>query len=87
MDMLSGATPFTWTKAVRLLQEFLEHTRDPYYAGHIKYEPHQPHGYTEDPRLPGELGSLVERQRVLPEAVDAMLRSAPAGADISSWRC
>ena len=72
--------------AVRMLQQFLESTNDPYYAGYVKFGPHQPHGYSEDPHLPVELGGLVARQRVLHEAVEWMLKSAPAGADISSWR-
>jgi hypothetical protein len=77
---------FYLDNAVRLLQEFLESTNNPYYAGYVKYGPHQPHGYSEDRRVPGELGSLIERQRVLPEVVDWMLKSAPVGADTASWR-
>jgi S-formylglutathione hydrolase FrmB len=77
---------FYLDNAVRLLQGFLESTNNPYYAGYVKYGPHQPHGYSEDPHVPAELGSLVERQRVLPEATEWMLKSAPAGADTSSWR-
>lgn len=77
---------FYLDNAVRMLQQFLESTNDPYYAGYIKFGPHQPHGYSEDPHVPGEVGYLVERQRVLPEAVEWMLKSAPAGADVSSWR-
>ena len=34
--------------AVRMLQQFLESTNDPYYAGYVKFGPHQPHGYSED---------------------------------------
>jgi hypothetical protein len=77
---------FYYDTAVRLLQKFLQSTNNPYYAGYVKIGHHQAHGYSEDPYLPGELGELVERQRVLPEAVDWMLKSAPAGADVSSWR-
>jgi hypothetical protein len=77
---------FYLDNAVRLLQKFLESTNDPYYAGSIKYGPHQPHGYSEDPHLPVAIGSLVERQRVLPEMIEWMLKTAPAGADVSSWR-
>ena len=77
---------FYLDNAVRMLQKFLESTKDPYYAGYVKFGPHQPHGYSEDPNVPGELGSLVERQRVLPEAVEWMLKYAPTGADTSSWR-
>lgn len=77
---------FFLDNAVRLLQEFLENTREPYYAGDIKFGPHQPHGYSEDPKLPVEVGYFVERQRVLPAMADWMLKSAPPGADVTSWR-
>lgn len=72
--------------AVRLLQKFLESTNNPYYAGDFEYGPHQPHCFTGDASLPADLGSLTARQRILPKAVEWMLKTAPAGADTTSWR-
>lgn len=72
--------------AVRLLQKFLESTNNPYYAGDFEYGPHQPHCFTGDASLPADLGELTERQRILPKAVEWMLKTAPPGADTTSWR-
>ena len=70
-------------RAVRLTEKFLESTKDPgkgpYYAGDFDYGHLQPHGYTGDPRIP-------LNQRVMPLMMEWMLKTAPAGADVRSWR-
>lgn len=77
---------FYLDRAVRLLQRFLESTNNPYYAGDFEYGPHQPHCFTGDASLPAELGELTDRQRILPKAVAWMLKTAPPGADTTSWQ-
>ena len=72
--------------AVHLLQKFLESTNNPYYAGDFEYGPHQPHCFTGDASLPADLGWLTQRQRILPKAVEWMLKTAPKSADTTSWR-
>jgi len=70
-------------RAVRLTEKFLESTRDlakgPYYAGDFDYGRRQPHGYTGDPKIP-------LNQRFMALMLERMLQTAPAGADVRSWR-
>lgn len=81
--------------AVRLLEQFLSKTNNPYYAGDFEYGPHLPHCFTGDahtpvpPATPREaviLGFLTIQQRVLLQAADWMTRTAPPGADVTSWK-
>ena len=72
--------------AVHLMQDFLETTNYPYYAGDFDYGPGRPHCYTGKDDLPVEAAGLTMTQRVVRRAVDHMLQTAPAGADVMSWR-
>jgi hypothetical protein len=69
-------------EAAFLLQRFLESTKDPYYAGSFDIGRRQPHCYAGMPEFPGQTVS----QRVLPQMVERILRTAPPGADVTSWR-
>jgi hypothetical protein len=77
-------------RAVRLLEEFLESTKDPgrgpYYAGDFDYGPHQPHCYSGDPSQAARISRLTINQRFLPQMEGWMLKTAPKGADVKSWR-
>ena len=72
--------------AVRLLQKFLESTNNPYYAGDFEYGPGQPHGFWGSPDLPQLIGRSVAQQRLMPEMAKWIEKSAPRGADLSSWK-
>jgi len=72
--------------AVKLLEQSLEATKNPYYAGSFDYGPDQPHCYTGEPTLPADIGSLTSTQRVMTQAAAWMMRTAPKGADVTSWR-
>ena len=71
--------------AVRLMEDFLKNTNNPYYAVDIEYGPHQPHCFTGDAREDLLVGAFTIVQRVLPKAVAWMEKSAPPGADTKSW--
>jgi len=64
------------------LREFLESTKDPYYAGSFDIGARQPHCYSGASEF---LGQRAE-QRVLPQMRDWIVKTAPAGADLKSWR-
>ena len=70
-------------RAVRLTEKFLETTKDPgkgpYFAGDFDYGHLQPHGYSGDPKTP-------LNNRVLTQMSDWILKTAPEGADVKSWR-
>lgn len=71
---------FYLEEATRLLEQFLESTKDPYYDGTFVWGERQPHCFTGAP--PGT--SFVSRY--LPEMADHITRTAPPGADLESWK-
>jgi hypothetical protein len=77
-------------RAVRLTETFLESTRypgkGPYYAGSFDYGVGFGHGYTGGASLPPGVANRTLLQRIMPEASEWMLKTAPTGADTKSWR-
>ncbi len=72
--------------AVYLAEEFLESTTDPYYDGDIAYGDRAEHCWNGDPTRPNAISRLRYHQMFIPEFVEQMLKTAPAGADLTSWR-
>lgn len=72
--------------AVYLAEEFLESTTDPYYDGDIAYGDRAEHCWNGDPTQPNAISRLRYHQMFIPEFVEQMLKTAPAGADLTSWR-
>ncbi len=64
------------------MRDFLESTTEPYYDGMFDIGYRQPHCYAGEPEFPGQSSS----HRVLPLMQDRILSTAPAGADVRSWR-
>ncbi len=74
---------FYLNNAVSLLQDFLEKTNYPYYAGDFEYGEKQPHCYTGGPIDPPGIGGLTWDQRIFPKEAEWMQKTAPKGADMS----
>ncbi len=73
--------------AVHLLQKQLDATREPHSDATFQYGPGMPHCYTGGPsEYTMQQNNANWAQRVLPLMVDHMLATAPAGADVKSWR-
>jgi hypothetical protein len=73
--------------AVHLLQKQLEATREPHSDATFQYGPGMPHCYTGGPpEYTMQQNNADWAQRVLPRMVEHMLATAPAGADVTSWR-
>jgi len=72
--------------AVYLAQEFLESTNDPPYGGEIRYGDRAEHCWNGDPTRPNAISRLRYHQMYAPKIVERILKSAPAGADLKSWR-
>jgi hypothetical protein len=72
--------------AVYLMEEFLEKTKDPYYGGEVKYGDRAEHCWNGDPTRPNAISRLRYHQMYAPKIVDRLLKSAPPGADVTSWR-
>ena len=75
------ADTFYLDRAVHLLKDFLETTTDPYYHGTFEFGVRKPHCYA------GEFDSSVGlNQHYWPEMVKHMEQTAPADADLKSWK-
>jgi hypothetical protein len=75
------ADTFYLDRAVHLAQDFLESTTDPYYHGTFEFGVRKPHCYT------GDFDHAVGlNQHYWPEMVKQMEQTAPAGADLKSWK-
>jgi S-formylglutathione hydrolase FrmB len=75
------ADTFYLDRAVHLLKDFLDTTTDPYYHGSFEFGVRKPHCY------PGEYDPAVGlNQHYWPEMVKQMEETAPAGADLKSWK-
>ncbi len=72
--------------AVYLVEEFLESTKDPYYAGEVDYGDRAEHCWNGDHTRPNALSRLRYHQMFVPKGVERMLKTAPPGADLTSWR-
>ena len=72
--------------AVYLAEEFLKSTTDPHYAGEIAYGDRAEHCWNGDPTRPNAVSRLRYHQMFAPKIVERIQKSAPAGADLKSWR-
>lgn len=73
--------------AVHLLQSALDDTRNPHSDATFQYGPGMPHCYTGGPaEYTMEENHITWGQRVIPQMVKHMLKTAPPGADTKSWR-
>ena len=77
---------FYLNNAVYLTEAFLETTQDPYYAGEVKYGDRAEHCWNGDPTRPNYQSRLRYHQMYVPKAVERLLKTAPLGADLTSWR-
>jgi hypothetical protein len=72
--------------AVYLVEDFLKTTKDPHYNGEVDYEPRSEHCWNGDHTRPNAISRLRYHQFFAPKIVERILKSAPAGADVTSWR-
>jgi hypothetical protein len=72
--------------AVYLMEEFLENTTDPYYDGVVDYGDRAEHCWNGDHTRPNALSRLRYNQQYVPIILDRIKKTAPPGADLTSWR-
>ena len=72
--------------AVYLTEEFLKNTKDPYYAGVVDYGDRAEHCWNGDHDQPNAISRLRYHQMYVPLMLDRMQKTAPPGADLTSWR-
>jgi hypothetical protein len=72
--------------AVYLVEDFLKATKDPYYNGEVAYGDRAEHCWNGDPTRPNALSRLRYHQMYAPKIVERLLKTAPPGGDLTSWR-
>ncbi len=72
--------------AVYLTEEFLESTKSPAYEGDVDYGQRAEHCWNGDHTLANAFSRLRYHQMFIPRAVERLLKTAPEGADLTSWR-
>jgi hypothetical protein len=72
--------------AVYRMEDFLKSTTDPPYEGEVAYGPRAEHCWNGDPTLPNAYSRLHYNTQYLPKILERIAKTAPAGADLTSWR-
>ena len=76
--------------AVYLMEDFLSKTGTPghgvAYEGEVRYGPRAEHCWNGDPTKPNWYSRLHYNQMYLPQIVERVQKTAPPGADLTSWR-
>lgn len=72
--------------AVYLMEDFLENTTEPYYAGEVTYGDRAEHCWNGDQENPNAISRLRYNSMYVPKIMKRIAKSAPAGADLTSWR-
>ncbi len=82
---VGSADTYYLTDAVYFTQERLEKLQPP-YQGTIAYGDRAEHCWNGDPKLPNAYSRLHYNFQYLPQILQRIQDSAPAGADLTSWR-
>ena len=86
---VGSADTYFLNNAVYLLQDFLDKTGTPGhgvpYQGEVKYGERAEHCWNGDPKLPNALSRLHYNTMYMPQIMERINQTAPAGADMS-WK-
>lgn len=83
---VGSADTYFLNDAVYYLEDFLKKTNDPPYEGEVKYGDRAEHCWNGDPNLPNAYSRLHYNTMYVPKMMERMEKTAPAGADLRSWR-
>ncbi|MCH7884745.1 MAG: hypothetical protein IIC01_05780 [Planctomycetes bacterium] len=72
--------------AVYLMEEFLNGTKDPHYEGVVDYGERAEHCWNGDHDRPNALSRLRYHQMYVDRIMERIRKTAPTGADLTSWR-
>jgi hypothetical protein len=83
---VGSADNYMLNNAVYLIEDFLKSTTNPPYEGEVKYGDRAEHCWNGDPTQPNYLSRLHYNTMYVPMILDRIQKTAPAGADLTSWR-
>jgi hypothetical protein len=72
--------------AVYRMEDFLNSTKNRAYGGEVTYGPRAEHCWNGDPNLPNAYSRLHYNTQYLPKILEQIKKTAPTGADLTSWR-
>ena len=72
--------------AVYLMEDFLKKAKNPEYGGEVLYGDRAEHCWNGDPKEPNAISRLRYHQMYAPKIVERILKTAPPGGDVTSWR-
>ena len=72
--------------AVYLMEDFLKKANNPAYGGEVLYGDRAEHCWNGDPKQPNAISRLRYHQMYAPKIVERLLKTAPPGGDVTSWR-
>ena len=82
---VGSADNYYLNDAVYFAQERLE-ALQPAYNGEVRYGDRAEHCWNGDPTLPNAYSRLHYNFQYLPKILERIKATAPAGADLTSWR-
>jgi len=77
---------FYLNNAVYLMEDFLKQTRNPHYDGEVDYGERAEHCWNGDHELPNGLSRLRYHVMYVDKILERIKKTAPEGADLTSWR-
>jgi len=83
---VGSADTYFLNDAVYYIQDVLEGLKNPPYDGEVKYGDRAEHCWNGDPNLPNAWSRLHYNTIYLPKMLERMKKTAPPGADLTSWR-
>jgi hypothetical protein len=83
---VGSADTYFLNDAVYYLEDVLNATTNPPYGGEVKYGDRAEHCWNGDPNLPNYLSRLHYNTMYLPKILERIAKTAPTGADLTSWR-
>jgi len=72
--------------AVYLMEDFLKKTNNPFYQGEVDYGDRAEHCWNGDHENPNYVSRLRYNTMYLPRILKRIQETAPAGADLKSWK-
>ena len=72
--------------AVYLVEDFLKGTKNPAYGGEVTYGDRAEHCWNGDPTRPNAYSRLRYHQMFIPRIAERIRKTAPPGADLTSWK-
>ena len=83
---VGSADTYFLNDAVYYLEDVLNAATNPAYGGEVKYGDRAEHCWNGDPSLPNYLSRLHYNTMYVPKILERIAKTAPPGADLTSWR-